>query len=185
MNLCLAFCTQNQAATNLLITDTIRIYNWKSAFLAYNNCITFVLLTFTLRHFPSNTLFHLWYFPIISSQDSPHRAKLTACNKSINELSLTYSVKTYTTVTNVSVLKAEPWWAPTFLEKESDNSSSTETALLQPWCSGITLLTKYSGTSLCLKDQQKSKKNLFKIITPKNNRLFFRSKCFNNNNVSQ
>lgn len=126
----------------------------QTAFLAYNNCITFLFLTSTLRHFLSLSLdiFHVWYFPIISPKGSPHRARLIVCNKSINEPSLTYSVKTYTTMTNVSVLKAEPWWTPTFLEKESDTSSSTETALLQPWCSGITPCTKSSGTPLSLKD---------------------------------
>ena len=58
-----------------------------------SNCIPFVLLTFTLRPFPSTVFFHLLYLSITSFNDCPHKIRSSAYNNSINEPSLTSSVR--------------------------------------------------------------------------------------------
>ena len=64
-------------------------------FFPNNNCIAFVLSTFTLRPFLSTAFFHLPYLSITSINDSPHKTRSSAYNNSINEPSLTSSIRTW------------------------------------------------------------------------------------------
>ena len=63
-------------------------------FFLYNNFISFVLSTFTLRPFPSIAFFYLPNLSITSFNDSPYKARSPAYNNSMNEPSLTSSVRT-------------------------------------------------------------------------------------------
>ena len=65
------------------------------------------------RSFPSNTLFHLSFFPIVRQDRQPTTIP------SMNHPSRL--VRASTTVSTKSGLKADPLWTPTFTEKESDN----------------------------------------------------------------
>ena len=86
-------------------------------FFPENNCITFVLLTLTLRPFPSIAFFHLPYLAITSFNDSPHKTRSFAYNNSINEPCLT-SLRTSITMMNKSGLETDPLWTPTFLPSD-------------------------------------------------------------------
>ena len=108
----------------------------------YNKWIPFVFSIFTFSPFPSNALFHLLFFPLISSKES-HTARLSVHNNSINEPSLKSS--------NDRGLKVDPQWTPTFREKQSDYSPLTETTVLRPWYNNIPPFTMYFGTHFRLK----------------------------------
>ena len=100
-------------------------------FFPNNNCIPFVLSTFTRRPLSSTAFFHLPYLAITSFNDSPHGTRSSAYKNFINEPSLTSSVRTFITMINKIALKADLWWTPAFTENELDSSPSTEAAVLQ------------------------------------------------------
>ena len=94
-------------------------------FFPNNNCIPFVLSTFTFRPFPSTAFFYLTYLFMTSFNDSPHKARSSAYNNSINEPSLTSPVRTSIIMINKSEIKADPSWPPTFTEVNWDGRFTT------------------------------------------------------------
>lgn len=109
-------------------------------------------------------------------------ARSSEYSSSINEPSLTSSIKTCIPMTSNSGLRAAPWWTPIFTEKEYDSSPSTATAVLQIWCSITTPIYQIFWDTFLpqswLNNFSWHLNSLFKIKKYKKQLLVFRSKFF-------
>lgn len=124
--------------------QTLQIFSWVGT-QPFSTNTTGINLAFQKLHTP--------YFSIIYSADSPHRIRPWAyCNSNWVPFLTSYVSKSVTI--NSNGLNTDRWWTPTWTTKDSDNSPSTDTPVLQSLYNDMIPWTKFSGSPFILKTHQ-------------------------------
>ena len=139
--------------------QTLQIFSWVGT-QPFSTNTTGINLAFQKLHTLSFSNIHPWIFPfhqpyfsIIYSADSPHRIRPWAyCNSNWVPFLKSYVSKSVTI--NSNGLNTDRWWTPTWTTKDSDNSPSTDTAVLQSFYNDMIPWTKFFGSPFILKTHQ-------------------------------